>query len=41
VSDCCLTLTQKITAITWREQDNFQIYDDKIRFVLTRLVGYL
>jgi hypothetical protein len=31
VNDCCLTI---ITAISWREQVNFQWDDDEVRFVL-------
>jgi hypothetical protein len=34
VSDCCLTPTQQFSAILWREQVNFQLYDDEVRFVL-------
>jgi hypothetical protein len=34
VSECCLTLTQQFSAISWREQVNFQWDDDEVRFVL-------
>jgi len=32
VSDCCLTPTQQFSAISWREQINFQRDNDEIRF---------
>ena len=34
--DCCLTPTQQFftTCISWREQVNFQLDDDEVRFVL-------
>ena len=31
---CCLTPTQQFSAISWREQINFQWNDDEVRFVL-------
>ena len=34
VSDCCLAPTQSFSAISWREQINFQWNDDEVRFVL-------
>ena len=34
MSDCCLTSTQKFSAISWREQVNFQSNDDEVHFVL-------
>ena len=34
VSDCCLTPTQQFSPIPWREQINFQLDDDEVRFVL-------
>jgi hypothetical protein len=34
VSDCCLTPIQQFSAISWREQVNFQWDDDEVRFVL-------
>jgi len=34
VSDCCLTPIRQFSAISWREQVNFQWHDDEIRFVL-------
>jgi hypothetical protein len=34
VSDCCLTPIQQFSAISWREQVNFQGDDGAVRFVL-------
>ena len=34
VSDCCLTPIQQFSAISWREQVNFQWDDDEVCFVL-------
>jgi hypothetical protein len=34
VSDSCYTPIQQFSAISWREQVNFQCDDDEIRFVL-------
>jgi hypothetical protein len=34
VSDCCLTPIHQFSAISWREQVNFQWHDDEIHFVL-------
>ena len=35
MSDCCLTLIQHFSAISWREQVNFQSDDvDEVRFIL-------
>ena len=35
VNGCCLTPTQQFfSAISWREQVNFQCDDDEVRFVL-------
>jgi hypothetical protein len=34
VSGCCLKPTQHFSAISWREQVNFQWNDDEFRFVL-------
>jgi len=34
VSDCCLMPIQHFSAISWREQVNFQWDDDDVRFVL-------
>ena len=34
VSNCCLTPIQQFSAISWREQVNFQWDDDEVRFVL-------
>jgi hypothetical protein len=33
VSDCCITPIQQFSAISWREQVNFQSDDDEVRFV--------
>ena len=33
VSDCCLAPTQQFSAISWREQVNFQWDDDDVCFV--------
>ena len=38
VSDCCLMPTQQFSAISWREQVNFQWDDDELRFVLDQHV---
>ena len=35
VSDCCLTPIQQFSAISWREQVNFQ-WNDEVRFVLDK-----
>ena len=32
--DCCLTPTQQFSAISWREQVNFQWNDNEVRFAL-------
>jgi len=34
VSDCCLTPIHQFSAISWREQVNFQWNDDEVRLVL-------
>ena len=34
VSDCCLTPIQPFSAISWREQVNYQRDDDEVRLVL-------
>jgi len=34
MNDCCLTPTQQFASISWREQVNFQLNDDEVRFVL-------
>ena len=34
MSDCCLTPNQNISAISWREQVNYQRDDDEVRLVL-------
>jgi hypothetical protein len=34
MSDCCLTPIQQFSAISWREQVNYQWDDDEVRFVL-------
>ena len=34
VSDCCLMPIQQFSAISWREQANFQWDDDEVRFIL-------
>jgi hypothetical protein len=36
VSDCCLTIIQHFSAISWREQVNFQWDDNEVRFVLAQ-----
>jgi hypothetical protein len=39
VSHCCLTSTEPFSAISWREQVNFQLDDDngEFRFELDQL----
>ena len=37
LTDCCLTLIQQFSAISWREQVNFQCDDDEVHFVLDQL----
>ena len=34
MSDCCLVSTQEFSALSWREQVNYQLDDDEVRFVL-------
>ena len=34
MSDCCLMPIQQFSAISWREQVNFQWDDDEVHFVL-------
>ena len=34
LSDCCLTSTQQLEALSWREQVTFQWDDNEVRFVL-------
>ena len=34
VSECCLIPTQQFSAISWREQVNFQRNGDEVHFVL-------
>jgi hypothetical protein len=36
VSDCCLMPSQQFSAISWREQVNYQWDDDEVRFVLNQ-----
>jgi hypothetical protein len=39
VSECCLTPIQQFSAISWREQVNFQWDYDEVRFVLDQHDG--
>jgi hypothetical protein len=34
VSEYCLTQLSNVLAMSWREQVNFQLDDDEVRFVL-------